>query len=125
MRTGVARATERDEITHSVSDTPSPGFYRFRLRSDGVFVGIRIWYGPPHDPDTGEVMDRSLRWQAECNDRPIDIARVWPYCAGQPIDRAEYRKLAGLQSWATEHMPQSPLARPTLSADPLKMPLPF
>ena len=32
-------------------DTPVPGFYRMRLRSGGVYVGVRIWHGLPLDVD--------------------------------------------------------------------------
>jgi hypothetical protein len=70
---------------------PAEGYYRFRLRSGSVFGGVRIWYGAPLDPVTGEELDRSWRWQALFNGEPIDLDRVWPTCAGDPITEDEYQ----------------------------------
>lgn len=106
-------------------DEPIAGFYRMHLRFGGVKVGIRIWYGPPHDPETGEEMDRSWRWQAEANGRPIDLERAWPQCADDPIDEAEHRYLAGLQAWAEREAPDSPHANPRRLINRLTAPLPF
>jgi len=80
-------------------DQPEEGFYRMRLRAGGVFVAIHLRYGPPSDPITGEEMDRSWRWIATANGEPIDLERVWPQCAGDPIDEVEAAHLANLQSW--------------------------
>ena len=55
-----------------ITDTPIPGFYRMRLRSGGQPVGVRVWFGPPADPVTGEELDRSWRWQATVFDRDED-----------------------------------------------------
>lgn len=106
-------------------DTPVAGHYRMRLRSGGVFVGVRVWHGPPHDPVTGEEMDRSWRWQAEIDGRPADLADVWPKCAGDPIDAAEYQFLAARRRWGEENAPDSPQADPRRRIDPLTAPLPF
>lgn len=106
-------------------DTPVAGFYRARLRSGGMMVGIRIWYGAPHDPVTGDEMDRSHRWQAEANGRYIELDHVWPGCAGEPIDQAEHDHLKSLQDWAVNHAPASSMANPYRKADLLTMPLPF
>lgn len=106
-------------------DQPVTGFYRMRLRSGGVFVGVRIWHGQPLDPVTHEPLDRSLRWCAAINGRPVDLERVWPRCAADPISAAEYAYLSTLQGWAQENMPDSPIADPTRRVDPLTAPLPF
>ena len=108
-------------------DVPVPGFYRTRLRSGGVRVGVRIWFGPPKDPVTGEELDRSPRWQAEVNGKYIDLDRVWPSCARDPIDAREYAYLTKLQAWGEEHAPDSPQADPTRRVDLLSpsTPLPF
>lgn len=106
-------------------ETPVAGFYRMRLRTGAVFVGIRIWHGPPHDPVTGEEMDRSHRWQATANGRPIDLSRVWPKCAAHQIDQAEHDYLAAAQAWGVEHAPDSPQANPTQRINPLTAPPPF
>ena len=106
-------------------DQPIAGYYRFRMRSGGAFCGVRIWHGAPLDPVTGEELDRSPRWQALVNDEPVDLERVWPRCAADPIDINEYRHLCTVQDWAREHAPSSPLANPHRKADPLTSPILF
>lgn len=106
-------------------DTPVAGLYKMRLRTGGVMVGIRIWYGPPHDPVTGEEMDRGWRWQAHANRELIDMERVWPKCADAPITDDDYNHLSGLQSWAKENAPKTAFADPTRKIDPLSASLPF
>ena len=106
---------------------PVAGYFRYRLRSGAVKVGIRIWFGPPLDPVTGEEMDRSLRWQAQANGELIDFDRVWPACTGETISEQEYRRLCARQEWAKMHAPDSSYADPARRSDPLsiKHPLPF
>lgn len=106
-------------------DMPVAGYYRMRLRSGGVPVGIKIWHGPPNDPLTGEVLDRSWRWQALCNEEPIDFERVWPVCAGEQITKREYNLMVQRQAWARENAPNSTLADPRRKTDHLKSPLYF
>jgi hypothetical protein len=107
------------------ADVPVAGFYRTKLRRDAVPVGVRIWFGPPKDPVTGEELDRSPRWQAEANGRYIDLQRVWPGCADEPIDEREHGYLCGLQAWGEAHAPNSPQANPNQPVDLLTAPLPF
>lgn len=107
------------------ASVPVAGFYRARLVSGGHPVGVRIWHGPPHDPITGEELDRSWRWQATMNGEPIDLFRVWPRCAGEPIDQVEHDYLASVHKWAVEHQPDSPQANPTRKIDLLTAPIPF
>lgn len=107
------------------ADVPVAGFYRFRLRRGAVPVGVRIWFGAPLDPVTGEELDRSPRWQATANGRYIDLARVWPACADEPIDESEHRYLCGLQAWGETHAPGSPHADPTRAVDLLTAPIPL
>lgn len=106
---------------------PVAGFYRYRLRSGGVYGGVRVWFGPPHDPVTGEELDRSWRWQAKFNDDLIDLDRVWPMCARMPITEVECRQYAQRQTWAETHAPDSAYADPRRRFDPLSpaSPLPF
>lgn len=105
-------------------DAPIAGYYRMRLRSGGVFVAIRIWFGQPRDPLTNELMDRSLRWQATANGNPIDLERAWPQCAADPIDEREARHLIALQRWGAE-TGHAALADPTRKLNPLSTPLQF
>lgn len=106
-------------------DTPIAGFYRFRMRSGAAFCGVRIWYGAPLDPVTGEELDRSLRWQAVVNEEYIDLDRVWPKCAADPVNEAEYQYLCTVQAWAKQNAPDSPQANLNRRIDPLTAPLPF
>lgn len=106
-------------------EAPVEGFYRMALRSGAAPVGVRIWLGQPKDPVTGDLLDRSLRWQAEVNDDPIDLERVWPRCAREAIDEREYRFLTQRAAWARENAPTSPHANPTRRIDPMTAPPPF
>lgn len=106
-------------------DLPVAGFYRMRLRSGGVHAGIKVWHGAPLDPETGEEMDRGWRWQALANGSYIDLDRVWPACAREPITEIEYNRLTGLRAWAVQHAPESGIADPTRPLDLLKSPLVF
>lgn len=100
-------------------DVPVAGFYRAKLVKGGMLVGIRIWFGAPLDPVTGEELDRSHRWQALANDRYVELERVWPGCGGDPITEREYRFLAAQQDWGVQHAPDSAQADPTRRVDPL------
>jgi len=106
-------------------DTPVAGFYKMKLRSGAMHVGVKIWFGPPLDPIDGTELDRSHRWQAEVNGRPFDLLRAWPSCAKEPSNEGEYRYLTSLQAWGEEHAPDSPQANPTRRVDLLTAPLPF
>lgn len=120
-----ARTEAVDGFVGYSVEVPTAGYYRTRLRSGGVYVGVRIWYGQPLDPETGGEMDRSLRWQAMCNGRYIDLDRVWPKCGREPIDEAEYRYLARLQAWGEENAPDSPQANPYKAIDLRTAPIPI
>lgn len=106
-------------------DVPVAGYYRMRLRKGGMHVAVRIWYGPPLDPETGEEMDRSWRFQAEINGRYDEIDRVWPTCAGDPIDEAEARYLIERQRWGEANAPDSPQANPHRKVNLLTAPIPL
>lgn len=106
---------------------PVAGFYRFRLRADGVRGAVRIWHGPPLDPVTGEELDRSWRWQASINGEGIDIDHVWPMCAKDPLTEKEYNFMLARQDWAKRHAPESGFADPRKKHDlfDINTPLPF
>lgn len=108
-----------------VTDEPIAGFYRAKLVRGGPWVAVRIWHGPPLDPDTGEELDRSWRWQAERNGEPCEVWRVWPYCAGEPIDKAEHDYLLQVRDWAVQHAPETPEAAPTTPIAFNRLPIPF
>jgi hypothetical protein len=115
------------QVNSVAAGTPVAGFYRMKLRRDGVYAAIRVWYGPPLDPFTREEMDRSWRWQAEAGGRPIDLERVWPQCAKEPIDQKQFTRLLMQSAWSRENAPDSGHADPTRKLDLLSpdTPLPF
>lgn len=98
-------------------DVPEEGYYKGRLVKGGVFVAIRIWFGPPLDPLTGEELDRSHRWQAERNGAQVEVEAVWPYCAAHRIDKAEHDYLLATSKWAVENDPSAPEAAPRQAID--------
>ncbi len=107
--------------------TPVAGFYRFRLRSGSVRGGVKIWHGPPLDPVTGEVLDRSWRWQAEFDGEYVEFDQVWPDCTGEPITEQEYQRFVARKRWAEQNAPDSAYADRRKRHDPLSAssPLPF
>lgn len=107
--------------------TPAAGYFRFKLRSKAIVGGVRIWFGPPLDPETGEEMDRSWRWQAQFDGELIEFEDVWPACTGEPISEADYHNYCLRRRWAQRQAPKSALAQPTRRYDPLSTsnPLPF
>ena len=106
---------------------PVAGFYRGKLRGGSIVGGIRIWFGPPKDPVTGEVMDRSWRWQAEYDGEYVDFDLVWPKCADEQISEQMYREFIGRREWARKNAPNSAFAKVGKRYDPLDSsnPLPF
>jgi hypothetical protein len=104
-------------------DIPTAGCYRHKLRRGGPPVALRFWLGPPIDPDTGEEMDRSPRWQCRLNGTElVPVDRFWPDCARFPISLAEHDRLCRLSATLD---PASPYYDPRRAIDPLKTPLPF
>ena len=100
---------------------PVAGFFRHKLRSGGVVGAVRIWFGAPHDPVTGEEMDRSHRWQAEFLGEYVEFDDVWPACAGDAneITESECRTLIARKEWAKTNAPASAYANPKRRYDPL------
>lgn len=131
MRDATPYATRRDDYRAPEGygfnpDKPVAGFYSIKLRRDGPPVAIRVWFGPPLDPVTGEELDRGWRWQVQTDGGDmLDVERVWPACARSPITEGQFKHMAGLRSWAKTEAPDSPLANPAAKSDPLHNPLPF
>lgn len=119
---GVRSSVQREGFD---PDVPIAGWYRFKLVSGGVFVAVKIWFGAPLDPIDGTELDRAPRWNAIADGAPIDLARVWPKCAAEPIEQAEVKYLADRKAWAERAAPDSPQADPRRRIDLLTAPLPF
>jgi hypothetical protein len=111
---------------------PVAGYYRTRLINSGVWVAVRFWYGAPIIG--GEEQDRSPRWCVEVNGKscrfdreaqhrvPLDAFYVWPFAAGHPITEREFHFLLKRKTWAVEHAPEHPAARPHEPIDLRKLP---
>jgi hypothetical protein len=110
---------------------PVPGLYAMRLAKGGLRVAVRIWFGPAIID--GEEQDRGHDWRVEIDgyterlesDRDsgyrcrvaLDIHEAWPFCAGNPIDQAEYDFLLRRARWARDYAPDHPAARPRERVD--------
>lgn len=125
----VDMASERPRKAFSGQDVSKPreGWFRHKLSGGSVYGGVRIWYGAPLDPVTGEELDRSWRWQAMFDGEPIDFDRVWPACIGDPITEDEYHNYVRRRAWARQHAPGSSYAEIGKKRDLLspQEPLPF
>ena len=71
---------------------PIAGHYQW-MNADDTRSAIVIWFGAPLDPDTGEELDRSPRWQALKDGSEIPIDDVWPMVRGREISPDEYTEL--------------------------------
>lgn len=101
---------------------PVAGFYRTKLVRGGPWVPVRIWYGPSRDPETGEELDRSPYWQAECNGKEADALELWTWVAGREIPEAEYLFMMAKKDYAEKFAPELPEASPREKIDLNKLP---
>jgi hypothetical protein len=121
------------------ADALEEGYYLIqRWRAGRVPIPVRIWFGPPVDPeDPAAVLDRSWRWQIQIagtllEEGPVFIAGLrieavsdfWPACRKDEIDAAEYQYRIERAAWAAEHDPNDAYARPGGRIDPLTATLP-
>lgn len=74
---------------------PRAGHYQW-MNSDDTRSAILIWFGPPLDPETGEELDRSPRWQALRDGAEIQVEEVWPLVRGREITETEYDELRSM-----------------------------
>lgn len=130
------------------ADGLEPGFYLLPKRRAGrVDVPIRIWFGPPDDPETMHLpvaqraqLDRSWRWQIEINgvlagdpDFPACIAgwpvdelgEIWPVAKGYPIDQAEYDYRVARAVHAEQYDERDAFGGTGSRVDPMTARLPF
>lgn len=107
------------------ADALVEGFYLIqRRRARRVDVPVRIWFGAPRDPDTGEEMERSHRWQIELAgtlfDQPLTFGGItfstvsdfWPAIAREEISESDYRFRIERAAWAQEYDPDDALGSP-------------
>lgn len=110
------RSPGRRARQHHVITEPVAGYYRRRLVKGGVWMPVKLWFGPPLDPETGEELDRSWRWQAMDGDKLVagdaEIQDVWTRCCREPINATEYFYLVADRAWCRENAPHLPEASP-------------
>ena len=111
------RSPGRKRREHFAITEPVAGHYRRRMVKGGPWVGVKLWFGAPADPETGDPLDRSPRWQAEQAGKVIAgddaIQNLWTSCCREPITEAEYKFLLADAAWCKENAPADPLANPT------------
>ena len=107
------------------ANKPIAGFYRMKLVRGGPWLAVKLWHGPPNDPETGEELDRSHRWQALLDGAEVEVWRVWPSCAVEPISESDYGFMLANSAWVKQHSPEEPAANPSQPIDLMRAPSPF
>lgn len=110
-------------------------FYRIRLVKGAAWSAIKVWFGPPLDPDTGDILwERPCLWRCLINGQDDAIEAVMieldgttglPVIKGDEISETDYLYHLKTYIWARDHAPDSPEAKPKQKIDPLTAPLPF
>ena len=123
---------------HRGADALVEGYYLIQSsRGRRVDVPVRVWFGQPLDPETGEQMDRSQRWQIQVGlqlleELPMrvgalwinDITDIWPHCARWPISQEEFAYRVERNSWAAAYDETDPHGEIASRIDPLTCRLP-
>jgi hypothetical protein len=105
---------------------PEPGFYVMRLARGAPLVPALIYQlcpmvmpqpsvaGEPHPDDWCRPLDRSPKYRAQIDGKPIAIDQVWTARSLRAISPAEYQfRIGELRQWARVR-PRMPEARPQL-----------
>ena len=120
------------------ADALVEGYYLLaRHRAGRVDIPVRVWFGAPLDPETGEPLERSWRWQVQVGFNVLDeepvriggitissLSDIWPHCARWPVDETEWRYRIARAEWADEHDPNDAFAEIGGRVDPMKVTLP-
>lgn len=99
------------------ADQPREGYYKIREVRDGPFVPVHISFGVSRDPHTGEPLDRSPCWHATRRGKPVEIDKVWPWCAKWPISPADYLHMMRVVDHVDQYEPYAPEATPRQAID--------
>lgn len=109
----------------------APRFYAVKLVSGGLRCAAKVWHGAPADPVTGELLDRSHRWQALLHGEEvapfsvileIDAISGQAVVKGEEIDEAEYQHILDVRAWALAHNTDAPEASPRQKIDLNRLP---
>ncbi len=107
-----------------------PTYHKIRLVKGGPFCGLKVWYGVPIDPITGETLiERPAIWRAEVNGEQMPINDVAPQFADGTghvtrdgmISESEYLYYCNVTKWAVAYSPNDPYATPRKTIDMNKM----
>jgi hypothetical protein len=111
------------------------GYYLLQLANRAA-LPVRVWFGPPLDPETGEELERAHRWQIQIGfqlleDAPMrigeiwfnDITDVWPVAAKVEIDEAEWRFRLERAEWASSYDPNDAMGNLGRRFDPMTVTL--
>lgn len=123
----------------AIADGLIEGYFLI-LRDSARRMPVPVWirFAAPTDPDTGEEMDRSPRWQIDVagyalDDEPLQVGDVWindltdfwPRCRDNRIDESDYRERIALSAWAAANDPNDAFATPGGKINPMTATLPF
>jgi hypothetical protein len=113
---------------------PRPGFYVLRWRRGAPFVPALIYQlcplvmpqpttvDGPNPDEWCRPLDRSPRFAALIDGKPIAIDRIWTARSLRPVSPAEYAfRIGPLRRWARAN-PQMPEARPHKPVDLAALP---
>src|SRR5580700_3704962 len=113
---------------------PCPGFYVMRWRRDAPLVPALIYQlcplvmpqptavDGPNPDEWCRPLDRSPRFAALIDGKPIAIDRIWTARSLRPVSPAEYAfRIGQLRRWARAN-PQMPEARPHKPVDLAALP---
>lgn len=116
------------------------GYYQItRWRSERVPIPFRVWYGPPADPETDEILDRSPRWQIAVGGNVLDsldpvtiggfaienLEDLWPRFSAERITKGEHDFMVARAAWASEHDETDPYGSSSGRIDPMTVRLPM
>jgi hypothetical protein len=95
---------------------PVPGFYVMRRRRDAPLVAALIYQfcplvmpqpgavNAPNPEDWRRPLDRSPRFSALINGRPVAVDRVWTSRSQRPVSSEEYAfRMGPLRRWSRAH----------------------
>ena len=75
-------------------DEPQCGWFKYRRVTGGPWVPVRIGIASVVD-EFGELAEPE-KTTCEVSGRRAPAEKVWPYCYGRPISRAEYDAIRAL-----------------------------
>lgn len=110
-----------------ITRTNAPKMFAVRLTKSGPRCPLKVWYGTPSDPVTGEPLDRSPRWHCELSGVLIEPEALLmlvgdvAYVKGEEVDAVEFKYLCDVAAWAAKN-PDAPEHDPRRAIDLNQLP---